>query len=173
MGGVSMEKEIMELLLRLVTCTVGAVGFSVLFYIPPKRIPTATLGAALTIGIYLALAKFAFADGGEFLPNLIAALVGAIYCEVLARVTKTPVPVYLIPALITLAPGRLLYFTMSHLVNANHGEALHFAMLTVQAALGIAGGIIGASVVGIFLRLAARRMAERHRRLTEMVKREK
>lgn len=168
-----MDNELFELLLRGLACAAGAVGFSVLFYMPPKRIPWAMGGAVLTIGAYLLLARFVFTDGGEFLPNLMAAMVGAIYCEVMARVTKTPVPIYLIPALITLAPGRPLYYTMSHLVSSHPGEALRSASLTVQVALGIAGGIIVASVVGIFLRLTAQRIAERHRRLQERTKRGK
>ena len=159
-----MKEIVVELLIRLVTCTIGAVGFSVLFYIAPKKIPFAAIGAALTIGVYLALATWVFTDGGEFLPNFIAALVGAIYCEIMARSTKTPVPVYLTPALITLAPGRLLYFTMSNMVYAQYDVAAEFAILTLQAALGIAGGIIGASVVGIFLRVIAKRTADRHAR---------
>ena len=152
-----MRDIIIPIIIRIVACTIGALGFSILFYIKPKKLPYAAIGAALTIGIYLFLQAFAFSNQ-EFLPNLIAALAGAIYCEITARATKTPVPVYLTPALITLAPGRLLYFTMSHLVHGNYTAGGSFALATVQAALGICGGIIGASVVGIFLRLIAGRI---------------
>ncbi len=160
-----MPEIVKEILVRGIACTIGVMGFSVLFYIAPKKMPPAAVGAALTIGIYLVLYELVFTDGGEFFPNLLAALTGAIYCEVMARVTKTPVPVYLTPAMFTLAPGRLLYYTMSHMVNASYGEAADYALLTLQAALGISGGIIGASVVGIFLRAMAKRMAARRERL--------
>lgn len=150
-----------EILVRAIACTVGVMGFAILFYISPKKIPLAAVGAALTVTIYLILYEVVFADGGEFFPNLIAALVGAIYCEVVARVSKTPVPVYLTPAIFTLAPGRLLYYSMSHLVNASYDGAAEYALLTVQAALGIAGGVIGASVVGIFLRTGTARLVRR------------
>ena len=155
-----MRDTVIEIIIRLVACTIGALGFSILFYIKPRKLPYAAVGAALTIGIYLVLQAFPF-KYQEFLPNLIAALVGAIYCEIVARTTKTPVPVYLTPALITLAPGRLLYYTMSHLVHGNYATGGSFAHPTVQAALGICGGIIGASVVGIFLRLVTNRIRRR------------
>ncbi len=146
-----------EILVRAVACTIGVMGFAVLFYIPPKKMPPAAVGAALTITVYLLLYELVFTDGGEFFPNLIAALIGAIYCEVMARVTKTPVPVYLTPAMFTLAPGRLLYSTMSAMVNGAYDLAGDYGLLTLQAALGISGGIIGASVVGIIIRSVSAR----------------
>lgn len=157
-----MPDIVQEIVVRAIACTIGVIGFAILFYISPRRIPLAAVGAALTVTTYLILYEVVFANGWEFFPNLIAALVGAVYSEVLARATKTPVPVYLTPAIFTLAPGRLLYYSMSHLVNASYGEAANYALLTLQAALGIAGGIIGASVVGIFLRTGTKRLARRH-----------
>lgn len=164
-----MPDIVQEILIRIIACTVGVTGFAVLYYIEPKKLPIAAIGSALTISIYLVLYELVFVGGGEFFPNLIAALTGAIYCEVMARVTKTPAPVYLTPAMFSLAPGRLLYNTMSYMVNASYEQAGAYALLTLQAALGIAGGIIGASVVGIFLRTAATRVA--HRRAAHASKR--
>ncbi len=142
-----------DMLLQLLVATLATLGFSVFFYVHPRRLPLATLGGMVACAVYLVSAHFL---GGELLPNLIAAVVGATYSEILARVTRVPVPVYVLPAIIPLVPGSGLYRTMFNLVTGEYAEAAAAGWTTLQVALGIAGGIAVASVVGFFLRLRGR-----------------
>ena len=130
----------------LITAALSTLGFSILFYIHPRRLPVATLGGLLTTGVYLLAVRFI---GGELLPNLLAALAGAGYSEIMARVTKVPVPVYMVPCVIPLVPGSGLYGTMFNFVTGNYPAAAEAGLRTLQTALGIAGGIVIASVLGI------------------------
>ena len=134
------------ILLKLITAALGAVGFSILFYIRPRRLPLATLAGLVTCGTYLMVQAFL---GGEFIPNMAGAFLGAIYSEIMARVTKAPVPIYLVPCLITLVPGGLLYRTMNHFIQGAYALAGQYALDTLAVATGIAGGIMAASVCGM------------------------
>ena len=136
-------------IIMLITAALATLGFSILFYIHPRRLVVATLGGVLTTGIYLLGVHFI---GGELLPNLLGALVGAGFSEIMGRLTKVPVPIYMVPCVIPLVPGGGLYETMFNFVAGNYAAAATSGMRTLQIALGIAGGIVIASVLGIIFR---------------------
>ena len=132
--------------IMLITAALATLGFSILFYVHPRRLLVATVGGILTTGIYLLGVHFI---GGELLPNLLGALAGAGFSEIMGRLTKVPVPVYMVPCIIPLVPGGALYETMFSFVTGNYLAAAGAGMRTLQIALGIAGGIVIASVLGI------------------------
>jgi uncharacterized membrane protein YjjB (DUF3815 family) len=131
----------------LITAALSTLGFSILFFVHPRHLPPATLGGLLTCGVYLLAGHFI---EGELLPNLLGALFGAGFSEIMARLTKVPVPIYMVPCVIPLVPGSGLYAAMFNFVSGNYTAAAEAAMRTLQIALGIAGGIIVASVLGLF-----------------------
>ncbi len=145
-----------DAVIMLITSAIATLGFSILFYVHPRRLVVATLGGVLTCGVYLLVGYFV---EGELLPNFLAALFGAAYSEVCARITRVPVPVYMIPCVIPLVPGSGLYATMFALVSGSYREAASAGLTTLQIALGIAGGIIAASVIGLFIRPPRHRKA--------------
>lgn len=143
---------ILKICWKLIMATLGAVGFSILFYIKPRRLPLATLGGLITCGVYLVVQYFL---GGEFIPNLAGAFWGAVYSEIMARSTKAPVPIYLVPCMITLVPGSLLYRTMNHFIQGDYALAGSYGLTALAVAAGLAGGIMAASVFGmLYNRLA-------------------
>ena len=141
--------DVSTILITLLMAVLGSIGFSIIFYMKPERLPWAALGGLLTCAVYL---LFKGIVGGELISNLMGALVGAIFSEVTARLTKAPVPVYLMPCIVPLVPGSALYETMSRFVSGSYDEAGKYGLITLQVAMGIAGGIITASVLGLFLR---------------------
>lgn len=138
-----------DVLITLITGAVSTLGFSILFYVHPRRMTLATLGGVLTTAVYLLASHFL---GGELLPNLFGALAGAGFSEICARTTKVPVPVYMVPSVIPLVPGGALYETMFQFVSGRYTDAGAAALTTLVVALGIAGGIVIASVIGLVLR---------------------
>ena len=136
-------------IVMLITAALSTLGFSILFYVHPRRLLVATLGGTLTCGVYLLGVHFI---GGELLPNLLGALVGAGFSEIMGRLTKVPVPIYMVPCVIPLVPGGGLYATMFNFVAGNYDAAATAGMRTLQIALGIAGGIVIASVLSIIFR---------------------
>ncbi|MBQ4112289.1 MAG: threonine/serine exporter family protein [Clostridia bacterium] len=138
-----------ESVTMLITAAISTLGFSILFYVHPRRLFVATLGGVLTTAVYLLAGHFL---GGELLPNLIGALVGAGFSEIMARFTKVPVPVYMVPCVIPLVPGSALYETMFNFVTGSYTAAAAAGMRALEIAMGIAGGIVVASVIGLFIR---------------------
>ena len=138
-----------DAVISLVSAAIGTLGFSILFYVHPRRLTLATLGGLLCTGVYLLAGHLI---GGELLPNLLGALVGAGFSEICARLTKVPVPIYMVPCVMPLVPGTALYATMFNFVAGNYRVAADAALTTLVVALGIAGGIVIASVIGLLVR---------------------
>ena len=138
--------EILQILWKIVTATMGAVGFSILFFIRPRRLPMAALSGIITCGVYLFVQLWL---GGEFIPNLAGSFCGAIFSEIIARVTKAPVPIYLVPCMITLVPGGMLYRAMSSFIQGAYGQAGSYGLSALAVGAGIAGGIMAASIFGM------------------------
>ena len=135
--------------IRLVAATLATLGFSIFFFVHPRRLFPAVLGGCISCAIYLLANHF---WGGELLPNFVAAAAAAVYSEMCARVTRVPVTVYLLPGVIALAPGSALYNTMFHLANERYTTALFYGRVTLQVSLGIAGGLAVGSMLGLLLR---------------------
>lgn len=138
--------DIPTTILKILTAAMGSLGFSILFYVKPRRLPLTTLGGILSCAVYLLVQHF---TGGELIPNLVGAFVGGVYSEIMARATKAPVPVYLLPSIIPLVPGGLLYRTMNQFIRGAYGEAGRDGLTALAVAIGIAGGIMAASILGM------------------------
>ena len=146
-------------IIMLITAVLGTLGFSILFYIRPRHLPLACLGGLLTCGIYLLSDHLV---GGDFLPNVAAAFIGAVYSELLARKCRTPVSVFTTPCVIPLVPGSMLYRTMSSLVQSDYAAAGLAGLSTLTIALGIAAGIAGGSmIVPLFVSLTGKSASRR------------
>lgn len=147
-------------IVKLITAVLGSVGFAILFYLQPQKLPLAAAGGLLTCGVYLGVQVLL---GGELVPNLAATFVGAIFSEILARLTKAPVPVYLLPCLIPLVPGGMLYKTMNHFIQGSYGAAGSCGLTALAVAVGIAGGIMAASVCSMLYGQAAGYIKKKHK----------
>ncbi len=129
----------------LLSAGLCAFGFSLVFRLSIRLLLPATVGGVLAYGAYLMGIHFGM---DLFAANFLAAAVAAFYSEICARILKAPTSVFLIPCVIPLVPGGLLYYAMSHLISTEYGEALSYLKSTILTALGIAGGIIIVSVFG-------------------------
>ena len=146
-----------ETIITLITAALGTLGFSILFYVHPRRLLFATMGGILTCGVYLLAGHFI---PGELLPNLLGAMVGAGFSEIMSRLTKVPVPIYMVPCVIPLVPGSGLYESMFSFVSGNYTAAAAAGMRTLEISMGIAGGIVVASVIGLFIRPRKKRIVK-------------
>lgn len=146
-----------ETIITLITAALGTLGFSILFYVHPRRLLFATMGGILTCGVYLLAGHFI---PGELLPNLLGAMVGAGFSEIMSRLTKVPVPIYMVPCVIPLVPGSGLYESMFNFVSGNYTTAAAAGMRTLEISMGIAGGIVVASVIGLFIRPRKKRIVK-------------
>ena len=129
-----MQNFILPCLYALVACT----GFWIVSNIPKKAIFPAAFGGALGWCAYL-LCGGAHSDIFQYFA---AALVISVYSEIMARVHKSPVTLYLICSLLPLVPGGGIYYTMEYCINGNTDAFLQTGLHTMAIAGVLALGIL-------------------------------
>jgi uncharacterized membrane protein YjjB (DUF3815 family) len=123
--------------------------FSIIFNIRGKNIFFTALGGGITWIFYSTMMNMLNVD---IYSIFAAAMAAGIYSEIMARVLKTPVTVFVICSIIPLVPGGAMYQTMLHTVQGNVADSLTLGIHT----LAIAGTIaIGVFVITSSFRLAA------------------
>ena len=132
----------MYYVIKCLSAILVSLGFAIVFGVRPCRLPWVCLGGLIAIGAYL---PFVFL--GEFVANAVATFVVTLYCETAARIGKAPVVSYLTPAVIVLAPGALLYKTIYGCIVGDYAAAGAYGTQTLQVCIGIAAGIIVASLL--------------------------
>ncbi|MDD7675998.1 MAG: threonine/serine exporter family protein [Eubacteriales bacterium] len=123
---------------------VATFGFALVFQVDLRHLPWAALGGAVEWATYLVAFHF---WNDVFLATLIASAVATFYSETCASLRRTPATVFLLPSLIPLVPGGSLYYTMSYLISSDYSQAYNYGMSTVYVVLGIAGGVVTASLI--------------------------
>lgn len=145
------QEQLLTLLVRLVSVTVGSVGFAMMFRTPPKKLPAATLGCMLT---YIAYEMTLLLGGGIMSASFFAAAVMALFSEVFARIMRTPTILFLLSCLITIVPGNALYNAMQSLLVYDRETLISNAVTVFETVLGISVGLGVASIaIGIVLQV--------------------
>ena len=122
-----------------VACTVALIGIAVIFDVPPKKMLWAMIGSVISCVIMLIGDKF---EIDPLISNMIATAVPCVYCEIMARLLKTPTTVFMIPSLLPLVPGSRLYYTMFYLFSGEQELFLENMLIAVKICTGIALAII-------------------------------
>ena len=103
--------------------------------------------------------------GSEALRYFLATAAITVYCEILARVEKTPTTTFLVPVVIPLIPGSALYYTMNYALNEQWRQFAAQAFYTLELALSLAVGIIAVTTLvrlGMVIGKTVKRKTERH-----------
>ena len=120
-------------------CTVALLGIAVIFDVPPKKMFWAMLGSIISCVLMLIGDKYGL---DPLITNMIATAIPCVYCEIMARVLKTPTTVFMIPTLLPLVPGSRLYYTMFYLFSGEQELFLDNMLIAVKICTGIAVAII-------------------------------
>ena len=126
------------MLIQCICSLVGSFGFCLLFQLRKGLWLPASVGGLFCWICYLAALHF---SENLFFSSLVAASLATLYSELISRLLKAPLTLFVIPAIIPLVPGGNLYYTMASLAQRDMAEAAYYLKLTGQYALGIAGGI--------------------------------
>ena len=144
-----MKTYIIEILCALL----GSFGFSLLFNLKKEKIFLASLGGGLTCFFYLLMVSQSV---GNFTAYFWASVFATLYAEMMARILKAPVTIFVIPAVVPLIPGGSLYYTMECLMQKNFSmvkeNAVETALIALAIALGITGVIIVLDIISLFAR---------------------
>ncbi len=131
-----------QFIIQLISATVGTFGFGMIFGLKLKYLFTVTVGGLFSCGIYLV--GMYVLDENIFLATLLAGAFAAFFSEISARIMKAPSTLFFVTTIISLIPGRALYYTCSSAVVRNWSECRKYANVTIQYALAIA---VGACIV--------------------------
>lgn len=122
----------------------SSLGFGVLFNIRGKNLIIASLGGGLSWFTYLLSGRL---QPSAVFSLFLASLVGSIYSEIMARIYKSPVTLFIICAIIPLVPGGGMYYATLEAVKGNFDASLSKGVETLFSAGAIAIGIVFVSSI--------------------------
>ncbi|HSQ89956.1 threonine/serine exporter family protein [Romboutsia sp.] len=132
------------MIIEVMAAFLTAISFGVLFNIKGKRLIAAGIGGGLSWFIY----KFCLSyTGVESSSYFMAAICFSIYCEICARVCKTPATTLTVCCLIPLVPGYGIYNTMYEFLIGDYLKAIEYGIDTLVIAGSLALGIIFISTI--------------------------
>lgn len=133
----------------IVISFLASLGFAIVFQIRGKDLLLAGLGGAVTrffYIIFMAFIPYRLVYAG------LAAIIAAIYAEILATLKKTPSTVFLYPSIIPLIPGDLIYYTIGGLILGQMDTFSTNGINCLLALVGISVGFVLASTFSHYVR---------------------
>lgn len=143
-----------EWLIPIVSAALGSLSFAMFFGVRSRKLWFSALGGALNWGLYLLAMKEMGLS--ETMAYALGAAAGTLYAEILARIIKTPVTVFVITSVIPMVPGGALYETMLGLLQGDKATFVERGLYTLSAAGAMALGIFAATMLFRLLFTAGR-----------------
>lgn len=134
----------MKELIQLIAALLGSLGFAALFNIKGKKLIFAAVGGFFSWGAYLAAG---WIDPDPYFCGFVATVLTTLYAEIMARIEKTPVTVFLVSATIPLIPGASLYRAMNCLMQKNYEDFSREGIYTLLFAASMSAGITFTTVI--------------------------
>lgn len=125
--------------LQIAAAIAGSLGFSMMFNVHGNRLAWCALGGGVAWSVVLLCVPVSL---GEMSGYFIASIVLAIYAQILARLQRCPVTVFVATATIPLIPGGSLYTTMRFAMDEDWSSFAAQGIRTVIYAILIAAGIL-------------------------------
>jgi len=133
--------------LQCIASVVACIGFAIVFNVHGRGFALCVLGGGIVWAAYLVAYHFTKSDP---LSYFFAAIISALYSEIMARIRKYPATSYLVISLMPMFPGAGVYYATNHFVNSN----MHGFAEKGYATIAIAGAIaIGVLFVSTLFRL--------------------
>lgn len=127
------------MILEVIYAFISTLGFGILFNVRNNNLIFSAIGGALGWFFYSLLLKY---NQSAMTAIFIASIVISIYSEIMSRVLKNPVTLFLICALIPLVPGSGMYYTIYEAVQGDIMSSLNKGIEALSLAGAIAVGII-------------------------------
>lgn len=128
--------------IQIIAAIITTVAFGVLFNIKNKNLFLTGIAGGISWAVYLIGLNLNFSNGLNY---FVASLALSLFAEIMSRKFITPATTILIPALIPLAPGGGIYYTMYNLINSNYPMALEKGISTFIIAGSMAIGVFAAA----------------------------
>ncbi len=129
----------MRFFLECLYAFIGSFCFGIIFNIKGKKLIFAGIGGAISQFSYLLLLLF---SQNDIISYLFATIITALYSEFFARILKSPTIVFLVPSIIPLVPGGMMYYSMEKAISGNTNEFTNLLLETINVAGSLAIGIL-------------------------------
>ena len=134
----------MEMLWQCIGAFVAVAGFGTVLGVPRKFLLWAGIDGALGWMTYLLVFH---STSLVVFGSIVGAVVISTGAHICARIFKTPVTLFLIPANMTLVPGAGMYRIVYNILNSENGMANFYLLQTLQVAGVIALAIFIVNVI--------------------------
>ena len=134
--------------LQLLGAMIGCLGFTIIYNIHFPGGLFCVVGGVLTWGVYCLAASFQLSPA---MASFLAAIVAAVYSEIMARIRKYPAISYLVVSCFPLLPGAGVYFTTYCAVQGDMAGFASKGKETITIAGALAVGILLVSTVFRFV----------------------
>lgn len=117
----------------------ACISFGIVFNVPKKYLILSGIGGAIAWISYLISLKL---TQSAVLACFVGALAVGLFGELSAIFKKAPVPIFIIPGIITLVPGANMYYAMLYLIKGDFAAASAQGSKALLIAGAIACGLI-------------------------------
>ena len=132
----------------------ASLGFAIVFQVAKKDLLLAGLGGGLTRIFYLI---FIAIIPSRIVYVAMAAMVAALYAEIVSGMKHVPATYFMYPTIIPLIPGDLFYYTCAGIITGNAEMFRTNAINLILALVGLTVGFVVCSFVSNIMRI--RRLA--------------
>lgn len=127
------------MLLQIIGSFLAVVAFCFLLGVPRKYIPYAGIIGALGWALFVLLRENAFSMGSA---TFFSGCLISLCSQLLARILKTPVTVFVIPGILPLVPGAGMYHIAFSIMKSNGMMTSYYVTQTLTVA-----GMIAVSII--------------------------
>ena len=138
------QVEVRDVLWHVFGATVCTLGLVLMYNLETRSACFAVIGAMIACSIF---EFYVYYNGNVFVGALISALAVASFADIMAHVLKTPTTILLIPGIVPMVPGGLLFNTMLSILEGNSAESREYGTRALLVALGLTVGIISATFI--------------------------
>ena len=133
-----------ELIWRSIGALVAVMGFGIVLKVPRRFLLWAGIDGAVGWFIYLIVEQ----TTGSMLASTFLGEVGiAVGAHICARIFKTPVTIFMIPANLTIVPGAGMYRIVYYILRSEHEMSSYYFQQTILAAGMIAVAIFIVNII--------------------------
>lgn len=145
--------------IQIIAAFFGSLGFAILFNIRGKQLFWTSFGGLFDWWVYVVAGLWCTVDASRY---FYAALALGIYSEIMARREKVPTTLYLVVGFIPLIPGSALFMTMNYAFASEWDRFFEYALVAINTAVAIAGGIVIAMVLTNIVVVAKKKWRAAH-----------
>ena len=131
--------DTVSILINIAVSFLSTFGYCIIFNIPKRQLVYCGLLGVVSWMIYYVMTYFGL---DEVFATFCATSAVVLFSRVLARFRKCPVTIFLIPGIIPIIPGSLIYYTAYNFFTGNSAESGAYGFRVIKIVFAIVFAII-------------------------------